>query len=78
MIDQMTVFTSEVTRVSREVGTEGKLGTAQVKASPACGRPQDNVNFMANTSPPRCAYLGVTFAGRQTATFAQDHGRRAR
>jgi HAMP domain-containing protein/CheY-like chemotaxis protein len=32
MIDQLTVFTSEVTRVSREVGIEGKLGgQAQVK-----------------------------------------------
>ena len=26
MIEQLTVFTSEVTRVAREVGTEGKLG----------------------------------------------------
>src|SRR5207344_689805 len=26
MIQQMSVFTSEVTRVAREVGTEGKLG----------------------------------------------------
>ena len=26
MIDQLSVFTSEVTRVAREVGTEGKLG----------------------------------------------------
>jgi HAMP domain-containing protein/CheY-like chemotaxis protein/putative methionine-R-sulfoxide reductase with GAF domain len=32
MIDQLSVFTSEVTRVAREVGTEGKLGgQAQVK-----------------------------------------------
>jgi hypothetical protein len=26
MIDQLSVFTSEVTRVAREVGTDGKLG----------------------------------------------------
>ena len=26
MIKQLSVFTSEVTRVAREVGTEGKLG----------------------------------------------------
>ena len=32
MIDQLSIFTSEVTRVAREVGTEGKLGgQAQVK-----------------------------------------------
>ncbi len=39
MIDQLSVFTSEVTRVAREVGTEGKLGgQAQVKACPAFGK----------------------------------------
>src|SRR3989440_7795189 len=33
MVDQLKAFTSEVTRVSREVGTEGKLGgQAQVRA----------------------------------------------
>ncbi len=26
MVDQLSVFTSEVTRVAREVGTEGRLG----------------------------------------------------
>ena len=32
MIEQLGVFTSEVTRVAREVGTEGKLGgQAQVQ-----------------------------------------------
>ena len=39
MIEQLNVFTSEVTRVAREVGTEGKLGgQAQVAGQPACGR----------------------------------------
>ena len=39
MIDQLSVFTSEVTRVAREVGTEGKLGgQAQVRGVSACGR----------------------------------------
>ena len=38
MIDQLSVFTSEVTRVAREVGTSGKLGGRhRSKASPACG-----------------------------------------
>src|SRR5207302_10291883 len=32
MVDQLSTFASEVTRVAREVGTEGKLGgQAQVK-----------------------------------------------
>ena len=39
MVDQLNAFASEVTRVAREVGTEGKLGgQAQVPASPARGR----------------------------------------
>src|SRR5690606_33383132 len=50
MIEQMSVFTSEVTRVAREVGTDGKLGgQAQVKGvSGAWKDLTDNVNSMAN------------------------------
>ncbi|MGZ5091026.1 MAG: HAMP domain-containing protein, partial [Burkholderiales bacterium] len=50
MIEQMGVFTSEVTRVAREVGTDGKLGgQAQVKGvSGAWKDLTDNVNYMAN------------------------------
>jgi methyl-accepting chemotaxis protein len=39
MVDQLRSFAGEVTRVAREVGTEGKLGgQADVPASPAPGR----------------------------------------
>ena len=39
MVDQLSSFASEVTRVAREVGTEGKLGgQAEVKAFPVHGR----------------------------------------
>jgi len=39
MVDQLNAFAGEVTRVAREVGTEGKLGgQADVKALPASGR----------------------------------------
>ena len=39
MIEQLSVFTSEVTRVAREVGIEGKLGgQAQVRGVSVCGR----------------------------------------
>ncbi len=39
MVDQLRSFASEVTRVAREVGTEGKLGgQASCRASPAPGR----------------------------------------
>ncbi|WP_460885576.1 HAMP domain-containing protein [Polaromonas eurypsychrophila] len=49
MIEQLSVFTSEVTRVAREVGTEGKLGgQAQVKGvSGAWKDLTDSVNQMA-------------------------------
>ena len=39
MVDQLNAFAGEVTRVAREVGTEGRLGgQANVPASPAPGR----------------------------------------
>ena len=49
MIEQLSVFTSEVTRVAREVGTEGKLGgQAQVKrVSGVWKELTDSVNQMA-------------------------------
>src|SRR5207244_4090726 len=50
MVDQLSTFASEVTRVAREVGTEGKLGgQAQVKGVAGTWKDlTDNVNFMAN------------------------------
>jgi HAMP domain-containing protein/CheY-like chemotaxis protein/signal transduction histidine kinase len=50
MIKQLSVFTSEVTRVAREVGTEGKLG-GQAQVSEVTGVWRDlteSVNSMAN------------------------------
>jgi len=49
MVDQLSSFASEVTRVAREVGTEGKLGgQADVRGvSGAWKDLTDNVNFMA-------------------------------
>ncbi len=50
MVDQLSSFASEVTRVAREVGTEGKLGgQAQVKGIGGTWKDlTDNVNFMAS------------------------------
>src|SRR5688500_7672433 len=50
MRDQLSSFASEVTRVAREVGSEGKLGgQAQVKGVAGTWKDlTDNVNFMAN------------------------------
>src|SRR5207249_4701341 len=49
MVDQPTSFASEVSRVAREVGTEGKLGgQAEVKGVDGTWKDfTDNVNFMA-------------------------------
>ena len=49
MVDQFSSFAAEVTRVAREVGTEGKLG-GQAKVKGVSGTWKDltdNVNFMA-------------------------------
>ena len=50
MVDQLSAFASEVTRVAKEVGTEGKLGGQAVV--PGVGGTwkdlTDNVNFMAS------------------------------
>jgi len=49
MVDQLNAFASEVTRVAREVGTDGKLGgQAEVKGVAGVWKDlTDNVNFMA-------------------------------
>jgi HAMP domain-containing protein len=49
MVDQLNSFASEVTRVAREVGTDGKLGgQAEVKGVAGTWKDlTDNVNFMA-------------------------------
>src|SRR5205814_1004827 len=50
MVDQLSSFSSEVTRVAREVGTEGKLGgQAKVKGVAGVWKDlTDNVNLMAS------------------------------
>src|SRR5437016_14270305 len=50
MVEQLRAFAAEVTRVAREVGTEGKLG-GQAKVPGVAGTWQDltdNVNLMAS------------------------------
>ena len=50
MVDQLSAFASEVTRVAKEVGTEGKLG-GQAEVPGVAGTWKDltdNVNFMAS------------------------------
>ena len=57
MVDQLRAFASEVTRVAREVGTEGKLG-GQAYVAGVAGTWKDltdSVNMMATNLTSRCA-----------------------
>ena len=60
MVDQLRSFASEVTRVAREVGTEGKLG-GQADVQGVAGTWKDltdNVNFMKGDRD-RCLEAGA-------------------
>src|SRR5258706_3339458 len=65
MVDQLNRFAGEVTRVAREVGTEGRLGgQAQVPGVAGTWKDlTDSVNFMAGN---------LTGQGRQIAPVAPD------
>src|SRR5437867_3487227 len=65
MVDQLNSFASEVTRVAREVGTEGKLGgQAEVKGVAGTWKDlTDSVNFMASNLTNQVRNIaGVTTA----------------
>src|SRR2546428_487558 len=65
MVDQLSSFASEVTRVAREVGTEGKLGgQADVRGVSGTWKDlTDSVNFMAsNLTNQVRSIAGVTTA----------------
>ncbi len=57
MVDQLNAFAAEVTRVAREVGTEGNLGgQAEVKGVSGVWKDlTENVNSMASNLTARCA-----------------------
>src|SRR5204862_6398085 len=65
MVDQLSAFASEVTRVAREVGTEGKLG-GQAAVPDVAGTWKDltdNVNSMASNLTAQVRNIaGVTIA----------------
>jgi HAMP domain-containing protein len=78
MVDQLNSFASEVTRVAREVGTEGKLGgQALVKGVGGVWKDlTDSVNFMAGNLTAQVRNIAeVTTAVATRRPFAQDHGR---
>ena len=81
MVDQLQSFASEVTRVAREVGTEGKLGgQADVKGVAGTWKDlTDSVNFMASNLTGQVRNIARSDHGRgQRRPVEEDHGRCAR
>ena len=81
MVDQLNAFAAEVTRVAREVGTEGKLGgQAQVPGVGGTWKDlTDSVNSMAGNLTAQVrniAEVATAIAGGDLSP--QDHRRRAR
>ena len=79
MVDQLNAFASEVTRVAREVGTEGKLGgQAQVPGVAGTWKGlTDNVNSMAgNLTGAGAQHRRGDHRRRARRPVAQDHRRR--
>ena len=79
MVDQLRSFAAEVTRVAREVGTEGKLGgQAEVRGRRRHWKDlTDNVNCMAvEPDRPGAQHRPGHDRGRQGRPVAEDHRRR--
>ena len=81
MVDQLSAFADEVTRVAREVGTEGNLGgQAQVRGVSGVWKDlTDNVNFMAlepDLAGPQ--HRPGDHRRRQRRPVEEDRRRRAR
>ena len=78
MVDQLSSFASEVTRVAREVGSEGKLGgQADVKGVAGTWKDlTDSVNSMAgNLTGAGAQHRGGDDGGRERRSLEEDHGR---
>ena len=81
MVDQLRGFASEVTRVAREVGTEGKLGGQAIVPGVAGTWKDltDSVNSMAsNLTVAGAQHRRGDHRGGEGRPVAQDHGGRAR
>ena len=81
MVDQLNAFAGEVTRVAREVGTEGKLGgQAEVKGVAGTWKDlTDSVNSMASQPDgPGAQHRRGDDRGRPGRSVEEDHGQRVR
>ena len=77
MVDQLNAFASEVTRVAREVGTEGKLGgQAQVPGVGGTWKDlTDNVNFMASNLTGQVRNIAEVATAIATGDLSQERSR---
>ena len=78
MVDQLRSFASEVTRVAREVGSEGKLGgQADVKGVAGTWKDlTDNVNMMAGNLTAQVRNIARSHdRGRERRSLEKNHGR---
>src|SRR5947209_1504642 len=73
MIEQLSVFTSEVTRVAREVGTDGKLGgQAQVREVTGVWRElTESVNSMASNLTAQVRNIAYSTRAVTTADLSK-------
>ena len=81
MVDQLRSFSAEVTRVAKEVGTEGKLGgQAQVEGVSGVWKDlTENVNTLAEQPDrPGAEHRRGHDRGRERRPLEEDHRRRPR
>ena len=81
MVDQLNAFAGEVTRVAREVGTDGKLGgQAQVPGVAGTWKDlTDNVNFMASNLTGQVRNIAEVATAIANGDLSKKiHGRRSR
>ena len=78
MVDQLNTFSGEVTRVAKEVGTEGKLG-GQAKVEGVAGVWKDltdNVNTLANNLTGQVRNIAEVTTAVASGDLAQKDYRR--
>ena len=80
MVDQLNSFAGEVTRVAREVGTDGRLG-GQANVPGVAGTWKDltdSVNSMASNLTGQVRNIAEVATAIASGPLAQDYGGRAR
>ena len=78
MVDQLSSFAAEVTRVAKEVGNEGKLGgQADVKGVSGTWKDlTDNVNGLAANLTEQVRNIAKVTTAVANGDPAENHGRR--